>query len=737
MRNTFFTLLLISVLSTGAHADAPLCAQTNLEFNPQRLVKSEQIRVFADNAQLIQDTTAQFEGSVVITSNKAIINADNANINDSGREVIARGDVLYRDQQLQVESQNVELNTNLKLLQMQDTEYRLQSISGRGNSSLLSISDEQGLQLDEVSFTTCPRGGEDWKIQASSISIAKDSPFGEAYNTRFYLGGVPVFYLPYFAFPVTTERQSGLLFPKFGSSSTVGIEYEQPIYWNIAPNYDATISPRYMSERGLQLKTEFRYLSAQHKGELQLEYLANDLDTQNDQDRYFYRLSHQGNFGHNWHVNLDISGLSDDNYIVDLGSDYYNRADTHLYRLLGFNYYSDNLDMSLQFRDFEVIGDQPDGYRALPEIKLNYEQLISSYIEFNVSTEMAYFQNPQEQNADAFRVHVQPSVILPYRRAWGELLAEVSLLSTYYQQETSSARPEIAKEVTRHLGQARLYASLVFEKDQQVLGESYKLTVEPKAQYLYTSYQNQSMIGRYDTTDLLTNFSNLFRGQDFTGLDRINDNNQLTIGATARLLDDSNREQLALSIGQIFYLQDAKLLGSLREQERSALAAELDWQLNQRWFLHSDIQVAVTTDKVERSSIATEYRITDNKLIQLNHRFIRDLSGETINQVGVTASWPLAKNWQWVGRWYRDTERSRTSESFFGVQYESCCWALRLTAQRHLSNRFDVTGSGNINEFDTGIALQFTFKGLGSSKSGTDMLEQGLFGYRQPYILNQ
>ena len=734
----FFSIITLSISAFFVSAQSTeLCIPQSAQFDPSLLTTNKQISVSSDVAQMIQNSSALFNGNVTITSPNSMINADVAQIDNNGKQVIASGDVLYRDQALQVESQGVELNSELKLLQMQDTEYQFKDISGRGSADLLSLSGEQGLRLEQVSFTTCPKGGEDWKMFASEIVIGKDSPFGEAYNTKFYVGGVPVFWLPYFAFPVTADRQSGLLFPNIGSSSRTGAEYEQPLYWNIAPNYDATISPRIMTNRGIQLKTEFRYLFSQSQGEVQLEYLPKDIDTETQDERYFYRYLHQGKISDNWNLNIDFSGISDDNYIVDLGSDYYNRADTHLYRQLGLSYYSPNLDFSLNFRDFEVVGDHPDVYRALPEMKLNYDTDLGEYIDFTLASEAAYFENSLESKPNAFRVHVEPSLSLPYQRAWGELLAEVSVLQTYYEQELPQGSVgELDESVSRTIGQGRLYGSLIFEKEDLVLDNKYLLTIEPKVQYLYTSFEEQDNIGLYDTTPLLTTFNNLFRGQEFTGLDRINDNNQFTLGATARLVDQQNREKLVLSVGQIFYLQDSKLISSAREEKRSALAAEFDWQVNQRWFLHSDIQVATQTQKVKRSSIATEYRIDDNKLIQMNHRYIRDLSGEEINQFGVTASWPINQNWHWVGRWYRDAQRSRTTESFAGIQYESCCWALRITYQRSLSNRFDATGLRTTDEFDSGIGLQFIIKGIGSRRSNSDILEQGMFGYRQPYVLN-
>jgi LPS-assembly protein len=694
------------------------------------------IIVKSESALLVKDELAVFEGNVSIVSPSSTITADSANILDNGREIKANGDVQYTDALLQVNSEAVEVNSTLKLLQMQQTNYKIAGINGRGGADLLSISQERGVTLEDVSFTTCPEGGEDWKIQASEISIKKGMPFGEAYNTRFYVGGVPIFYLPYFAFPITTERQTGFLFPQFGSSSATGLEWEQPFYWNIAPNMDATISTRLMTNRGLQLKTEFRYLSDNHSGELQLEYLANDNDLLNNEERYFYRYLHRGKLNENWSVSADISDLSDNNYIIDLGSDYYNQADTHLYRQAGVNYNSDALDFSVFVRDFTTIGLSTSNYRALPEAKLNYTSSVNNFLNVGVKSELAYFENDSLALPDALRFHIEPSISVPYQRAWGELLAQISVLHTYYKQDLKEQDLVLDEEVNRTLGQARLYGSLIFEKSQSVLGNAYTLTVEPKAQYLFTSFEEQGNIGLYDSTPLLTNFNNLFRGQEFTGLDRINDNNQVTVGATSRLIDSNNSEILVASVAQILYIQESRLIDGRREGKRSSVAAELDWQVNQNWLLHSDIQVGNQSNKIERSSLSTEYRLGEDKLIQINHRYIRELSNERIDQVGLTASWPIAKNWHWVGRYYRDLRRSRSIESFMGIEYESCCWALRLTVRRNLATRFNNNGLRDLNEFDSGIALQFVFKGMGNSNKKVDMLSQGLFGYRQPFVLN-
>jgi LPS-assembly protein len=722
--------------SSTAAASLPItCKAPTFSYKPPK-DNDANIIVKSKSALLIKDSLAVFEGNVSIVSPSSTITADSANIFDNGRKIQANGNVQYTDALLQVNSEGVEVNSNLKLLQMQETDYKIAGINGRGGADLLSISQERGVTLEDVSFTTCPKGGEDWKIQASEISIKKGMPFGEAYNTRFYVGGVPVFYLPYFAFPITTERQTGFLFPLFGSTSTTGLEWEQPFYWNIAPNVDATISTRLMTNRGLQFKTEFRYLFDNHAGELQVEYLPDDSDRLGDRERYFYRYIHRGKLNENWSISADISDISDNNYIIDLGSDYYNQADTHLYRQAGLNYNSDALDFSMFVRDFTTIGSSIGNYRALPEAKLNYTNRVNEFLNIGLKSEAAYFENNSISSPNAFRFHIEPSISLPYQRAWGELLAQASILHTYYKQDLKEQDLTLDEEINRTLGQARLYASLIFEKPQRVLGSEYTLTVEPKAQYLFTSFKEQSNIGLYDSTPLLPNFNNLFRGQEFTGLDRINDNNQITIGTTSRLIDNNNNEVLVASVAQILYIEDSKLIDGRREGNRSSIAAEVDWKVNQNWYLHSDIQVGNQSSRVERSSLSTEYRFTDDKLIKINHRYIRELSNERIDQVGLTASWPMAENWHWVGRYYRDLRRSRSIESFMGIEYESCCWAIRLTVRRNLATRFNNNGVRDVNEFDSGIALQFVFKGMGNSNKKVDMLSQGLFGYRQPFVLN-
>ena len=716
-------------------AEDAACIVTPPPFDESRLLSKKQVKVMSDSAEVLENQLASFAGNVDITTDSAVIHAEKAEVSDNGKSVSATGNVTYSDRQLSVSSDGLSVSSQTQTLNMQNTVYQLTGFVGHGAAEEIDISADDGISLKEVSFTTCPLGQEDWRLVASEISIEQGETMGEARHTRFYVGDVPVLYLPYFAFPVSNQRQSGLLFPLISSSTSTGIDYEQPYYWNIAPNYDMTISPRLMSNRGVQLKTEFRYLTENSQGNLFLEYLPNDTKLASDDSRYFYRYQHQGTLGDSWMLNADLNGISDNNYIVDLGSDFYNRSDTTINRTLGVEYFSNHVDFSLYVRDFDTIGDYEDIYRALPEAKIQLRQPLGDMLALTVDSELAYFDNAQENNPTALRWHVAPTLSLPYQRYWGEMTAELTVMNTYYHQREIEGTL-LEEEVNRTLTRGRLFSSLYLERNDNLLGNNMTVTLEPKIQYLYTSYEDQSNIGLYDTTALLNDVNGLFRGQEFTGLDRINDNNQITLGVTSRVIDDANREQFVVSLGQIFYLADTRITATTDDRNRSALAAELDWRFDDNWFVHSTVQIATDNDKVERSSMVLEYRRDNESLVQMSHRFVRDLSGETIDQLGISASWPIAKNWHWVGRSYRDLERDRSIENYFGVQYESCCWAVRLVAQRSLSNRYDALGQQNTNEFDSSIGLQFIFKGIGSARSNRDMLEDGMFGYRQPYVLN-
>lgn len=727
------SLLIVLPMSSFAQTQcfAPASAIELPQFeNPDDII------VEANQTLLTQGNVGSFFGNVDITSQNARISAQQARIDRLARSLRAQGNVSYQDDAIRVESEDVNLDMSSGSLQLNTNEYSMITFNGRGEAELILLNQNEGVLLQDVSFTTCAPSRESWKIQAQEIEIEKGDNWGKIRNAKLYVADIPILYLPYFQFPLTDERETGLLFPTdISTASQTGISYEQPIYLNLAPNYDATIAPRILTNRGLQLNTEFRYLFENHAGQLNFEYLDSDQDLSNNDSRYFFRYVQNSQLSENWTLKADINDISDDNYIVDLGSRYYNRADTHLFQTISVSYLSENLDFSGTFRDFEVIGTSAPGYRALPNLSLDYRLPFTSALKFDVHSEFAYFDSSDSQLPTATRLHIEPTLSLPYQNQYFEFLAEGKLFQTYYDQEQVEGF-DLDESASRTIGQGLVSASLNFERPAKWKKKAATQTLEPQIQYLITSFENQDRIGLFDTTRLLNDYVGLFRGQSFTGLDRISDNNQLTVGLSSRILDENNQEQIRVSVGQIFFFGDNRVLGDETEAQRLAFAGQLDWRISSKWAVQSEFQLSDNRSRVERTNISIDYQFANNKLVQLNHRFVRDISGEEVEQIGLTTTWPIAENWQFVGRWYRDLELSRTIEFYAGVQYESCCWSISLVTQRSLTNRFDPNGVQNTEEFDSGVALQFSFKGLGSPRTSRDLLDEGLFGYRQPYLLN-
>lgn len=722
-------------LDTTDNRGASSVALSALEQQHTSEIDNDTIIVLSENSELLGERSAEFNGNVTLLTNSGNLATDRARYDRQSQRFTASGAIRFSNPSIAIESKRFSWSANQAEIQLLENQYQFLAEAGRGESEQIVIASDSGLRLGTVSFTTCPQGNEDWRIEAQRIDMVPGE-FGTAIDTTFYIGNLPVFYLPYFVFPLSDERSSGWLFPEIATDSRTGIDYSQAYYWNIAPNYDITITPRLMTKRGIQLLNEARYLTRQHKGNLVVEYLANDTDSDQFDERYFVHLNHQGKIGNQWYLQADISNVSDFAYVTDLGSGYYNRSDTHLLQQVQLAYSSASIQSSLTFRDFQTLGDFASVYRAVPELTLNYRSALTDQLELDIHTEAAYFTNQNPDLADAFRFHVQPTLTYPILRPWGEFTSSLRLYSSYYRQDKNNDpnAERLSSSVSRNLVEARLFGKLVFERDTSLFDETYEWLLEPQAQYLFTSYENQDAIGLYDTSSYFSTYDTLLRGQEFTGIDRINDNNQVTLGFVTRLLSQQKLERLKLGIGQVFYIEDARILNEQRRDDRSALVSEFAIMANQRLSLTGQFQFESEAYDMIRGAMSAEYAADDERFARLSYRFLEQLSDEKINQLGFSFSYPLKRHWQLVGRVYQDIENHRTIEHFFGLQYESCCWAIRVTANRYLVNQQLITTDTAFQEFDTRLAVQFILKGLSSNdNTSNEMLNSGLFGQQRKF----
>ncbi|MEH6465753.1 MAG: LPS assembly protein LptD [Shewanella psychromarinicola] len=715
-------------------------------------ISDDQIVIISDQSTVAYNNQAEFSGDVSFSQGRRHIAADNAVLDQKQQRLNANGNLIFKDELFTITANSLEAQMSANNATLKGAQYWLHGQQVHGDAEKLQITSDNNLLLTKTNFTTCPPGDESWLLEAEMIKIDSEEEWGEIWNAKLRIANIPVLYIPYMTIPVSDKRKSGFLFPSFSTSTTNGVEISTPYYWNIAPEFDLTFTPDYMSSRGLYTKTEFRYLAGERQnGQVNFEYLGSDNKLTNNANRYLYHWSHQGAVNDNWRVRANYTDVSDNNYFNDLNSDVNQSTDNQLSRIGEASYFERDWDFNMRVQDIKVLGEDEKPYQVMPQLNFNYRSAdIINSIDFRFNSELTNFRHQDNENNTATRLHLVPSLIWPIQGPAGSFTSEVKLLQTQYWQQNIDDDSTLDDSISRTIPQARLHVQVNFERATQLFDEQYRQTLEPQIQYLYVGYEDQSNIGIYDTAQLQEDYYGLFRDRQYSGLDRVADANQFTLGFTTRLFDQTNREKLKFSVGQIIYLENSKVSieNTYEEatQSTSVLAAELDAQLYNDWFVSGSVQHDTETGKNKKNEVTLDYRPSNDRLLQLSYRYVPDLLNTNTNdqvdisQAGVRASWPISDNLYFVGNYYYDLNESRSIETYTGVQYESCCWALRLSYHYRIKTNYDDDLSETIDgreEFESGVYLNFVIKGLGGSGplGVDDMLNEGLFNYRKPLYL--
>ncbi len=673
------------------------------------------------DAQMLPAPSASMSGGVLVRRGDRLAAADSADYSPETQTLSLRGDVSYMDPSTEIVSQSAEFAFETGRIRFENAEFLLGANNSRGSANVLQISQEGTLDLNNVSYTTCPPDSNDWVIEAGDINIDTGSGVGTARNVKLRFKGVPILYAPYFSFPISNARKSGILTPTIGSTARSGSEVSVPYYWNIRENYDATISPRWLSDRGLQLGTEFRYLTKRNNGNAVVEYLAADSLT-DDQSRYLIALEHRTLFDNGWRNLVDIRDVSDSQYFEDLGGTLSLSSTTHLDRNVQFDFFGDHWAMFAQVHDYQTLDESimpiDEPYRRLPQLRVtgHYpDQLLGLSLGFK--GEVVNFD--RESGVTGWRVHAAPSIELPIQQPGWFIKPAVILEHTRY--ELQDTLPGQSSNPDRTVPIASFDTGLILERTMKRSGNLIQ-TIEPRLLYVNIPFRNQDELPVFDTITPDLNFVQLYQNNRFMGVDRIGDTEQVSVGITSRVLDVNTGEELvSATIGQIRLFSDQFV--TLPGQP-APVAGSSDYIAEIRFLMFDNVnfdfghQWGSEGQGTTRSLARLQYRPQTNKIVNLAYRFRRD----SIEQGDVSVSWPITKSWNFVGR-YNYSFRDRESlEQFFGLEYESCCWGFRMISRRFLSTR-DGTR-------DTSFGLQLVLKGMMSVGTAADkMLERGILGY--------
>jgi LPS-assembly protein len=762
-------LTLLCVFAHSAVAEESRALQTGTTAAAQP-VQDEPVFVEADNLTGDKKNQVEAIGNAILIKADQTIRADRLFYNQETSDAEGFGSVVLEQKGSTMSGPYLKLNLDTHAGLMEQPLFYMKENDGRGAGDMLHIQDQQHYTLDNAIYTTCPADDQDWFLKMSSLDIDRDQQVGVAHNTWVEFMDMPILYSPWMDFPLNHDRKSGFLAPTFGGTNKGGSELTVPYYWNIAPNYDATISPRLMMKRGVLLNNEFRYLGSGYVGEVHADVLPNDALTHSNRARF--GLKHNESFGGGFAGSANFNRVSDNAYYRDLADAVNIGTQVNLLQDAALSYNAGWWNSTAHLQRFQTLQNPlaPIGipYARLPQFTLNAAQGYAG-ANFSMASEYVSFSHPTALNGQ--RVVLIPSVSYPLIRTPAFYVTPKFILhNTQYTMGVNNATA--LQDVSRTLPLFSLDSGVAFERNIDLLGKNYLNTLEPRAYYVYVPYQKQDILPVYDTFQAPFSFAQMFTENRFIGNDRVGDANQLTLAVTSRFLEqDTGAEQLKLMLGERFSFSppQVNLVAPTTTTNKSDILLGASGHIYRAWSFDSELQYSPALALVQHYNVMARYRPESGKVLNLGYRFVSDSLGSLIpgvaaatgtaivngviypttggvpyttiggnnysvaspalRQINVSGQWPLSRHWHAVGQWNYSFLDQRLLNGVAGLEYEESCWTWRLVAHSFTVGVLQ-TMAGVKPQTNTGIFVQLELKDF--IKVGSDpllLLKQSVPGY--------
>jgi len=696
-------------------------------------ISNEDILIEGDSLENTLDRKLKASGNAVLQKDGKTINADLIEYDQVSDELYAIGNIKIEGDGNTLTGSSLELSVKENIGTIPNASFSstmdnssLFNNKVRGKAKVLFLEGEDKKRLQNASITTCEVGQDDWFIKASEIEINDSSKTVDAKDAMLEFKGVPILYSPLVNFSFNEQRKSGFLAPSIGTTTRSGFESSIPYYFNLSPTSDATLAPRYLGKRGIQVQGEYRYLDKNYSGTSNLEFMPNDKATDRD-NRYYTKLHHQHQLTSNLSGGIRFEKVSDDDYFSDMSSLISATSTVNLPQEAYVNYSTDNLDVNFIAQRYQNLTTTSSPYERLPSISINhtdeYEDIYGfSMLETNLNMSLTQFERNHnfvasslDSNVTGTRFIANPSVSVPFENTYGYIKPKLTMNIMSYELEGGSTG---SKSMT--IPTLSFESGVFLDKKLNLAGENFTQTLEPRIFYSYTPYRNQETLPMFDTALTDLNLESLFLENQFVGGDRIMDSNQFTIAATTRFIDDSGYERLNATIAQRFYINDRKVLkenqyiNSVVQSDSSDLFLAATAYLNKALRIDSEIQYNPDESSTNRATFKTSFTPQPGKLLDLSYRLVKNPTDNNsdIKQINLAGQWPLGGGWYSIGRYNYDIKQSSAVETLGGLEYDGGCWASRIVLNR-LS--LATTEKSNYTLF-----MQIELGGLGSLGASND-----------------
>jgi len=696
-------------------ASVPVPALPGSPGEPDRLV------IDAGRFRFDSDATSEYADQVEIRFRDNVISAERATYDAEDNRVSVLGGVTLRNPDVTVFGEDAVFEADTERTTFAAAGFDLPRRPARGSAEQIVIDRrDQSLSLSSVLFTTCPPDNVAWQLLADDVRLDVDEGFGTARRVRLEFKGFPILYAPFFTFPIDDRRKSGFLTPEFSERERTGLDISAPYYLNLRPNLDMTLTPRFMTKRGVQLASELRYLAPRSEGQLEFEYLPDDDET--GTTRRYINLQHETTLGRAWLIQAGIEEVSDAAYFDDLGTSLSVTSQTHLDRHVDLAFFAPYWSLRTRFQNYQTIDpliaeiDEP--YERVPQIVFS-GRWFGRVLSFDSGTELVNFD--RDVGTTGWRLDSTQEVALNFARRGMYLTPAVAWRQTNYWLDDPA--PGTDDTLDRGLPIASVDGGLRFERTAGQ-ADSWIQTLEPRILYVNVPFEDQSALPVFDTIVPDFNLVQLFRKYQYVGPDRIADTDQLSFGVTTRLISARDgQERLTATLGQTRYLSaQSVVLPDQEPTDRTAsdYVAEFGVNLRDKWSLDIGYQWNDDTQSSARTETRFEFRPQPDRLFGFGYRYRRGL----LQQGDVSLVWPVAERWRVIGRYSYSFFENEPLEQFLGWEYEACCWRLRVVGRQYASRR---TG-----ETDSAISISLELKGLVQRvASPEELLDRGILGYRR------
>ena len=695
------------------------------------------LEVNADNSE-VTETELTFVGNVRVQQGYRRVSANQVTIDRAGERAVASGDVTFREPGVVITGDSVIYDSISEVAQVNAAQYLLHNRQLSGTAATLSRDASGEIEVNDGAMTYCAPDDPTWILEADKLDIDPNSGDGQAWGATLRVADVPIFYLPWIRFPVDSRRKSGLLFPDIGSDSRGGADITQPIYFNLAPHYDALYQPRYIQERGLLHQAKGRWLDeTTGYWEVTGGWISNDEkyegETQTDGQRWLLAAQHAGQHGDAWRTTVKYTRVSDAEYVRDLENHRLSaQRQTALQQLGRVEWLGESWQMRLDVEQFQSLTqDIRNDYKKLPQMTARWRGQASWLgVEPLFLAQLSHFDTDAAR-VTGLRLYTEAGLTLPKRWQAGFLTSTLKYRSVSYELDDFPLLDDTSPSAGSIM--ASVDGGLIFDRQTQLGGMGMTQTLEPRAYFLYSQFEDQTQHPDFDSAELTFTYNQLYRDTRFSGNDRIDDANQLSLGVTTRFIENETGEtKLEASVGQIFYFRDREVrlnrFDPDLDETVSAIAAEATWYPSSQWRLRSSLLYDPNENTFDAAYAQANYQPGNGAIFNLGYT-LREPPPSLIDrpvteQATVSAYYPVNDTWSLFGAYEYSLEASEVVESMVGFEYDDCCWRVRLLYMRYID-----TLVGDIPDFtdpnlprENSFQLQVMLKGMGGFGGRVDEL---------------